>query len=236
MSMEAVTKPASFAGNIDHLLEKLHYRTIITDEDLDAVQRLRYDAYLREGAISPNSSERLTDDYDALDNAANIGVYHNDSLIAAMRIHFLAKPDDVSPSLTAFGDVLRPHLEAGKRMVDPNRFVVDYETARKFPHLAYVTMRLSVIASAYFDAHYSIASIRVEHRAFYKRSFFATPAAAPRLYPGLTKKLCLMLVDYANDREKIVERSSFYESTEEEQISLFGRIKRDSTCRPAAAA
>jgi hypothetical protein len=237
MSMEAVTKPASFAGNVDHLLEKLHYRTIVSDEDLDEVLRLRYDAYLREGAITPNSDTRLIDRYDDLDNAANIGVYHNDSLIAAMRIHFLSKPDDMSPSLTAFEDVLRPHLEAGKRMVDPNRFVVDYETARKFPHLAYVTMRLSVIASAYFDAHYSIASIRMEHRAFYKRSFFATPAAPPRLYPGLTKKLCLMMVDYGNDREKIVARSSFYESTQEEQVALFGRIQRgNNSCCAAAAA
>jgi hypothetical protein len=235
-SSETVTKPVSFADNIDHLLERLHYRTIETPEDLDAVLQLRYAAYLKEGAIVPNESERLFDHYDALENAANIGVFHEDKLVAAMRIHFLSHPDDVSPSLTAFGDILRPHLEAGKRMVDPNRFVVDYETARKFPHLAYVTMRLSVIASAYYAAHYSIASIRVEHQAFYKRAFFATSAAAPRAYPGLTKKLCLMMVDYENDKQKIVERGRFYGSTEAEQISLFGKIKRPHLLAAAAAA
>lgn len=236
MCSERVTAPSSFAENVDHLLAKLHCRAIETEDDLDRVLRLRYAAYLKEGAIRPNESGRLIDRFDAMNNAANIGVFHEDCLVAAMRVHFLSQPDDISPSLVAFPEVLMPHLEAGKRMVDPNRFVVDYETARKFPHLAYVTMRLSVVASAYFDAHLSIASIRVEHQAFYKRAFFATPAAAPTTYPGLTKKLCLMLVDYENNRHRIVERSPFYASSVTEQERLFSAIRRKNSDQAAAAA
>jgi hypothetical protein len=235
MRTENIVAASSFAQNVDHLLEKLDYRTIETAADLDAVQRLRYAAYLKEAAISANDSGRLVDRFDALDNAVNIGVFHEENLVAAMRVHFLSHPDDISPSMAAFGDILRPHLEAGKRLVDPNRFVVDYATARKFPHLAYVTMRLSVVASAYYSAHLAIASIRVEHQAFYKRAFFATAAAAPRVYPGLTKKLCLMLVDYEKDQGHIVDRGRFYASTLVEQERLFGKIKRDQA-RPVAAA
>ncbi len=234
MRSETIVAASSFAANVDHLLESLEYRTIETDADLDAVFQLRYAAYLKEGAISPNESRRLVDRFDALDNAVNIGVFRGDNLVAAIRLHFLSKPDDVSPSMAAFPDVLGPYLNAGKRMVDPNRFVVDYETARKFPHLAYVTMRLSVIASAYYAAHVAIASIRVEHQAFYKRTFFATPAAAPRPYPGLTKNLCLMLVDYEKDQHRIVERSPFYASTRAEQQRLFGKIKIDRKLEAAA--
>jgi hypothetical protein len=236
MCSEHVRAASSFAENVDHLLAKLHYRTIETESDLDLVRRLRYAAYLKEGAIGPNESGQLTDCFDELANAVNIGVFHEDNLVAAMRVHFLSHPNDISPSMVAFADVLAPQLEAGKRMVDPNRFVVDYETARRFPHLAYVTMRLSVVASAYYDAHLSIASIRVEHQAFYKRAFFGKPAAAPRAYPGLTKKLCLMLVDYENDRNRIVERSPFYASTVAEQEGLFGAIRKENIDGAAAAA
>ncbi len=227
MCLKTIVPASSFAANVDHLLETLEYRTIEKEADLDAVLQLRYAAYLKEGAIDPNESGRLVDRFDEFDNAVNIGVFHEDKLVAAMRIHFLSKPNDDSPSMTAFSDILGPYLAAGKRIVDPNRFVVDYATARRFPHLAYVTMRLSVIASAYYAAHLSVASIRVEHQAFYRRAFFATPTAAPRSYPGLTKKLCLMLVDYEKNQHRIAERSPFYASTLEEQKRLFGKIKID---------
>jgi hypothetical protein len=225
MSREAVTKPANFAANVGELLERLECRPIETEADLDAVLRLRYDAYLKEGAVPPSENGRLADRFDDLPNVVNVGVFHEDQLVSALRVHFLSDPDDDSPSMEVFSDVLRPYLAAGKRMVDPNRFVLDYATARKFPHLAYVTVRLSVVASAYYAAHLSIATIRVEHQAFYKRTFFATPAAPPRHYPLLTKKICLMLVDYEHNQHHIVERANYFVSTPEEQERLFGKIR-----------
>ncbi len=236
MGSESVAVASSFAANVNQLVEQLHCRPIETEADLDAVLRLRYAAYLKEGALTPHDSCRLADCFDDLDNAVNIGVFHEDRLVAAKRFHFLSKPDDDSPTMEVFSDVLRPLLEAGKRLVDPNRFVVDYETAREFPHLAYATLRLSVMASAYYDAHMTTISVRAEHQAFYKRAFFATPAVAPRSYPLLTKKIGLMLVDYEKDRARIYERGPFYASSRAEQERLFGKIKRDqSRCAAAAA-
>ena len=234
MRSETIVTASSFAANVDHLLETLEYRTIETDADLDAVLRLRYDAYLKEGAITPSESHRLSDSFDHLDNVVNVGVFHEDKLVSALRVHFLSDPDNDSPSMEVFSDLLRPYLEAGKRLVDPNRFVLDYATAREFPQLAYATVRLSVMASAYYAAHFSIATIRVEHQAFYKRTFFATPVAPARYYPLLTKKISLMLVDYEKDQHRIVERSPFYASTRAEQQRLFGKIKIDRKLEAAA--
>lgn len=236
MRSEKVTAPSSFVANIGQLLEKLEYRPIETEADLDAVLRLRYAAYLKEGALTTNESQRLGDRFDALDNAVNIGVFHEDRLVAATRFHFLSKPEDNSPSMEVFSDLLRPHLEAGKRMVDPNRFVVDYETAREWPHLAYATLRLSVIASAYYGAHFTTISVRAEHQAFYKRAFFATPVAPPRPYPLLTKKISLMLVDDKKNHDRIFERGSYFASTATEQEKLFGKIKLDRLPQAVAAA
>ena len=104
MRSEKVTAPSSFVANIGQLLEKLEYRPIETEADLDAVLRLRYAAYLKEGALTTNESQRLGDRFDALDNAVNIGVFHEDRLVAATRFHFLSKPEDDSPSMEVFSD------------------------------------------------------------------------------------------------------------------------------------
>ncbi len=50
----------------------------------------------------------LADCFDGLDNAVNIGVFHEDRLVAAKRLHFLSKPEDDSPTMEVFSDVLRP--------------------------------------------------------------------------------------------------------------------------------
>lgn len=236
MCSKNATPSSSFATNVGQLLERLECRPIESETELDAVLRLRYEAYLKEGAVGPSESRRLSDRFDDQPNVVNVGVFHEEKLVSALRVHFLSGVDDESPSMEVFADVLRPHLAAGKRLVDPNRFVLDYETARKFPHLAYVTVRLSVVASAYYAAHLSIATVRVEHQAFYKRAFFATPAAPPRGYPLLTKKICLMLVDYEKDQDRIIERASYFASTRAEQEKLFGKIRVDRGESSAAAA
>lgn len=236
MSEMPIAAASSFAVKVNELVQKLEFRAIKTDEDLDEVTRLRYAAYLKEGAIEPNETCRLVDRFDALENAVNIGVYYEGRLVAAKRFHFLSKVEDVSPTYLTFPESLRPHLEAGKRIVDPNRFVVDYDTAREFPHLAYATVRLSVIASAYSATNLTTVSVRPEHQAFYRRAFFAVPVAEPRLYPGLSKQLCLMLVDYEKDQDRIYQRGSFYASSRAEQEELFGKIKFSPRRRAAAAA
>ncbi len=236
MRSETVAPASNFAANVERLLTFIEYRTIKTEAEQDAVLRLRYEAYLKEDAISPNESHKLTDRYDDLKNAVNIGVFFEDKLISAMRMHFLSHPDDVSPSMQAFGDFLIPHLSAGETMVDPNQFVVDYAMARKFPHLAYATTRLTMIAGAYYNARFAVISIRPEHQAFYKRTFFTTLLGPPRAYPGLTKKLCLMLGDFQSDRDRIVQRNPFYASNPAEQARLFGKIKIPKVRRASAAA
>ena len=49
-------------------LEHVDYRLAETPEEKDEIYRLRYRAYLREGAILPSESERVTDRYDDAPN------------------------------------------------------------------------------------------------------------------------------------------------------------------------
>src|SRR3954453_9561323 len=127
-------------------LEHVDYRLAAPREEKDEIYRLRYRAYLREGAILPSESERVTDRYDDAPNAWTFGVYVAGELYSSIRISVLTSQWRGSPSSEMFGDVLHPQLDEGRVIIDPTRFVADPEKARNFPELPYVTVRLGWIA------------------------------------------------------------------------------------------
>jgi hypothetical protein len=128
-----------------------------------------------------------------------------------------------SPSADMYNDILRPELDSGKIIVDPTRFVADPDKARKFPELPYVTVRLGWVACAHFDADIGLASVRAEHRAFYRKVFLQEPLAEPRLFPDLVKPVGLMAARYPEVREKVFRRFPIMRSTRFERQMLFGR-------------
>jgi len=226
----SVNRPATgFAGRVMELLGKVQYRRVESKADLDAVLHLRYKAYLKEGAIEASADEKLLDPFDELGNFTNFGVFLGDKLLGAVRIHVLDGLGQTSPAFDSFPDVLTPLLEKGKRIVDPNRYVVDYESARLYPELAYITVRLAVIAGFYHDANFVTATVRAEHQAFYKRTFFAQAACEPRTYPLLSKKISLMFIDYENDRQRILQRNPHFAYTSAEIEALFGNRGNSSS-------
>jgi N-acyl-L-homoserine lactone synthetase len=221
MQSNAVPPMTGFAARVMELLGKIEYRRLESTADLDAVLRLRYTAYLKEGAIEASEEERFADRFEDLDNVVNVGIFLQSKLVGAVRLYILERPEQTSPAFDAFPELLPPLLAKGKRVIDPNRFVVDYEAARIHPELAYATIRTVVMASAHYDTHLVTAAVRAEHRAFYKRAFFAQTICEPREYPTLSKKISLMLVDYESDRERIIERGPYFLSTKEERAALF---------------
>jgi len=234
MGAPALASPLSLTDRVQLFLERVEYRRAETDEDREAIFRLRYEAYLREGAIQPSFGRRLSDRYDDLDNAWIVGTYFDGRLCSSMRIHVGTRdyPDMVATDV--FGDFVRPELEAGKTIVDPTRFVVDPMMAGRHPELPYVTVRIGHMAAEYFDADIVLATVRSEHQAFYKRVFGHTTVCLPREYPTLIKPLSLMMLDYPAKRLRIAQRYPFFTSAKSEQASLFGTPPL--RLRPAAAA
>src|SRR5262245_40033326 len=151
--MEASTGN-SFSTRIARFIEKVSYRRAETIADLDCIRHLRYTAYLKEGAIAASDEERLVDEFDDLGKLVNIGLYYDDQLVSALRLHVIESPTDLSPAMHSFGEELAPHLAGGKRIIDANRFVADFSFSRSFPELPYATLRLAVMASAYYDADF----------------------------------------------------------------------------------
>jgi hypothetical protein len=218
---------SNFSNRVIEFIKKVSYRRAETEADLCAIKHLRYQAYLKEGAIEIRDDELLVDEFDNLGRVANIGLYYDGQLISALRIHFLREPGDMSPAVHSFPEFLCPYLAEGNRIVDPSRLVTDYAFSREFPELPYATLRLSVMASEFHRADFAVATLRAEHQAAYKRAFFATPLCEPRDYPLLSKKIGLMLIKYKEDRNRILARGPYFDSTEEERAAIFAPGEHD---------
>jgi hypothetical protein len=204
-------------------LEHVDYRLAETPEEKDSIYRLRYRAYLREGAILPSESERVTDRYDDLPNNFTFGIYLHGELYSSIRISVLTSEWRGSPSSEMFTDLIHPELDRGKIIIDPTRFVADPEKAKRFPELPYVTVRLGYVACGHFNAHIGLANVRPEHRAFYRKVFLQEPWGEPRLYPGLIKPVGLMAAKYPVIRDKVFQRFPYMRSSAFERRMLFER-------------
>ena len=214
---------ATFSDRVMGLMARVDYRRADTVDDREAIFRLRYQAYLREGAIVPRADERFSDPFDEAPNASIFGVYIDGRLASSIRLHVTSQDCTELPALTVFSDYIEPELSRNKVIVDPTRFVTNLEASRAFPELPYVTVRLAWLAAKYFDADHLLATVRAEHRAFYQRVFGHRAICEPRVYPTLTKKISLMSVDYEAVKDSLYRRYPFFRSNFFERRMLFAQ-------------
>ncbi len=213
----------SFTDRVAQLLDRIDCRPADSPEDREAIFRLRYQAYLREGAISPNLSGRFCDPYDDSQNAWLFGLYLEGELASSIRLHVAAGVHRDFPSRKVFADLLEPELDAGRVIVDPTRFVTDPRHSRVNPGLPHVTLRLAWLATEYFAADHFLVAIRAEHQAFYRRTFNHCLICEPRPYPLLSKPISLMTLHYPSVADQVHQRYPFFRSTFFERRMLFDR-------------
>jgi hypothetical protein len=216
-SADHVTSEDSFSARVMRLLDRTDCRLAESSEEREAIFRLRYQAYLREGGIAPNLSKRFSDPYDEIGNVFLFGLYIDGALASSVRIHVASKEHPEFPTREVFPEILQPKLDAGKIMVDTTRFVVDENLGRLHRALPYATLRLSGLAARHFHADYLLAAVRIEHQAFYRRVFGHELVSEPRGYPMLTKPVCLMVAHV----DQVNQRYPFFRSTFAERRLLF---------------
>jgi N-acyl-L-homoserine lactone synthetase len=220
--MNTVNAAGIFAQNVIDLISRIEYRRAETVSEREAIYRLRYQCYLREGAILPNETGLFSDSYDEAPNVSIFGIYLDGKLVSSIRVHVATADQPIAPALTVFQDLLGPRLAAGEVIVDPTRFVVDHDESRQNPGLAYATVRLGMLASEHADADFALATVRTEHRAFYRRLLCMQPIGEPRAYPSLKDPINLMGVSFPEMRQRVYDRYPFMMSTAAEQEQLFG--------------
>ena len=222
MRSQAEARPMAM-GRTSDPLDQVDYRLAQTPEEKDEIYRLRYRAYLREGAIKSSPDGRVIDQYEDAPNAWTFGVYFHGELYSSIRVSVLTPEWRMSPSVELFGEVLHPQLDKGRVIIDSTRFVADPEKARNFPELPYVTVRLGSMAGVHFNADYGLAIVRPEHQAFYRRVFLHETWCEPRLYPGLVKPVGLMAAHLPTVRDRVLARYPFLRSSAFERRILFDR-------------
>lgn len=221
MATRDLASVSRFVDRVMRLLERAHCCRANTNAEKQAIFRQRYRAYLGEGAIEPNEAELFSDEYDRTPNAQLIGLYVDGRLSASMRIHATTANCRHMPAMWAFSDYLDPELDRGKVIVDPSRFVVDAESSRANPELAYVTARVGWVAGEHYDADLILSTARIEHQAFYRRVFNYRVVCGCRPYATLKKPLSLLFLDYPEQRDRVLLRYPFLRSTASERGMLF---------------
>lgn len=213
---------SSFNHRFALFLRRIEIRRATDEQARAAIFRLRYRGYLRDGGIGPNPQQSFSDSWDDVDNAQLFGLYIDGELASSVRMHIAGPGGGAMPALETFGDVLAPYVAAGKRMLDPTRFVIDEKFARIGPEPPFATLRLVAMAAEHYNVDIFLATVRAEHAIMYKRLCGHRAISEPRVYPLLAKPIVCMAVEVAEMREKMYARHLFFESSEEERLRVFG--------------
>lgn len=212
-----------YADDVFRLLERVEYRRAESEEDRQAIYRMRYTAYERAGTVRLGSSGLFHDPFDDSPNAWLIGLYIDGDLASALRLHISASPTVPLPATATFGDVIEPLLEAGRLIIDASRFVSRLEYSERYSAMPYITLRPTFLAQEFFDADYVTAACLIEHQAFYRRMFGGTPWSQPRQFPYFNRPMAFLGYDCRTQTTATYARYPFYRSTEAEQQRLFAR-------------
>ncbi len=210
-----------FDLGVSELISRMQCRPV-TGEDFDEVCKLRYEAYRREGALPANAPYPYRDRFDDMPNATTYAFTIEGQLVASIRIHVATRECPEHPALQAFPDFSWPLIEAGETLVDPTRFVVDYDASRLYPKIPYTVLRVAFMAGTWFDADKVYATVRTEHQAFYRRYTGHRVACPARPYPSLAKPVSLMVLDHRADRDRLVARHPYFYLSPEEGAALYG--------------
>jgi hypothetical protein len=216
-----------FSDHVLRFLERVDHRIAKTDREREAVFRLRYNAYMRNGLMEPRSDRKLSDEYD---NAANSWItmtFVDGELAGSVRVSIGVGMDAYLPSVRAYPDVTAQRLSGGQIAVEYTRLAAKLSLSSVHPELAYIIMRPGYMAADHFDADLAITTPRPEHMAFYRRVFQFVPWCEPRPYPGLTAIFACMGADFHESRARIEARYPFYKSTPIEREALYGPCERE---------
>lgn len=215
---------SAFAARGFESLDRTTYQVARTEAEKEDIYRLRYRAYLREGAIDPTESGILSDAYDLQPNTCSVAVRFDGQLVGGIRINMLSRSERRTSAGNTFPELIAPYLDAGNFICDPNRFVAEPALADRIPELPYLVTRVAIVAAVQFGAKYGLATPRAEHYAFYRRVLNAKTLATPVMYPGLTKPIGLMIQETAVSLAYLQTRYPFMAPRAGEGEEVFGGL------------
>jgi hypothetical protein len=217
-------------------LDLLEYRRAVTPEDFEAIGRLRQRAFDARDIYERKFGESVIEDLDYDPDSFVFGVYFQHELVSTIRVSLLTSETRNTPATYIFGDVLNPLLDQGMTFIDPSRLAIETVFTKLIPGLPILTLRLPIIATAYFNADYCLSAVKKEHRGFYLRIFRSTLLAGPYNPPGMNVD-AVLLGGSVQQREDLFSRYPVFSFKDSEARMLFGDYEREQVpfcVRPTA--
>lgn len=214
---------SSFSGKLLEILDRVEYRRVESQEDMEEVARMRYRAYKLANILTLNEA-RLIDPVDFDDHAYIFGVYFEERLISTVRIHHVTPEHRVSITRDMYPKEIDAFLDSGMTLIDPVRFAADPEIIGEMPALPYLTLRIASMAADYFDADRVLQLVSPQHAPFYKRVFYADTVVPAQ--DGVGKyniPLTLMATRTREVRAALYARFPFFVSQPHERRMMFRR-------------
>lgn len=141
-------------------------------ESLATAFSLRYRAYLKVGAISPNEEQMLYDAYDFAPNSRIHLVWYQGKAVATVRgcIWSQTYSWEKTEALSYFEKDIREKLDISQPMLESNRYAVDPDFQGRQSLYAQILMfRIHALNSTYHGCTHILTSVRPNHIPFYKR-------------------------------------------------------------------
>lgn len=181
---------------------KRYEARIATDAEtrLDAY-RLRYRCYHADGYIDANPERIFRDKYDDLPTASTIVVYTGGKAVASVRMCLLRPgPGTLSPARDSYPEAVEAALRDAAVTARPGEFVggevnrlVRAPESADDQGLVFMLFRLAGQIALDHRLQVVISCVRRNHSLFYSRVGFKDGGAEPKIYPGLTCPMSLMI-------------------------------------------
>ena len=105
---DRVGPEGSFYDQVVRLLDRIEYRRADSAEEREALFRLRYQAYMRDGTIAANADGMFSDPYDDRGNVYLFGLYLDGVLASSLRLPIGSADNPDFPSREVFPDFCSP--------------------------------------------------------------------------------------------------------------------------------
>jgi Autoinducer synthetase. len=217
----ASPKESAFLNKAELTLKMIDYRKITTSKEIEDVQRLRFEAYSRENNVFSDKKFFRSDKFDNERNAEVFGLYIENRIAASLRIHRVTAETPQTPSAIYFPEFFASRLARGDSFLEPTRFVISDEFARRFPLLHFMTMRVCFMATVHYGMPFILCSVRGEHGSYYKRFFGMEAEVVGKMVPTIAIPADLYVGSVAEKLPLVEQRLPFMRSTEEERAALF---------------
>lgn len=185
---------------------------LLTGElELQEGYALRYQSYLNEGAIEPNSTKRFIDNYDLQRTSLMIAVVNQRGRVVGS-IRFAVQPPishgimdfRSSPEFQVFPDVVSKLQQDNRPIASAARFSIEPKNPRR-AEIAMMLMMAQATAARAVGAKWIIATARGSHLHLYRR-FLLEPLCEERQMPNLAYCYTLLGSDMDENFGSAMER------------------------------